>query len=465
MYRYTLLLILVLMSPALRAELPNIGSANASALQLDQEYRIGQAWVRMLRAEAPLLDDPIVESYIEALVARLAPVSELQDKRLTLVLIDSPEINAFAAPGGIIGIHSGLIAAAKREDELASVIAHELAHLSQRHFAQQQAKAEQNTPLVLAGIIGGILLGGINADAGMAVYTGTIGASADSRLAFSRSNEIDADQTGMRTLVEAGFSASAMARMFTRLQEANRFAGPELPEFLRTHPVTQNRISDAANRAQTMPEPAAYTDSTEFLVARARILASLDSQTSQSSAERANQPILDYLLAVKASQHKQADQLWENLNPSFRSSPLLQLSRLEQFQQNGDNRAAEELLLELTDLYPGDYAIQRAQVDAYMRSGRHGDAAWLLRDLVRDHPSNPQLWYLLAEVSGLNGDITGVHRARIEYFAQRGEYDLALRQLEFARRDAQRQPDLLEWIGQRETEIRAQRDELDQLFR
>ena len=465
MYRYALALLFVLLSPALRAELPSIGSANASALQLDQEYRIGQAWVRMLRARANLLDDPVVESYVEGLIARIAPASELQDKRLTLVLIDSAEINAFAAPGGIIGIHAGLIGAAKREDELASVIAHELAHLSQRHYAQQQAKAEQNTPLVLAGIIGGILLAGVNADAGMAVYSGTLGASASSQLAFSRSNETDADQTGMKTLVEAGFSASAMARMFARLQEANRFAGSELPEFLRTHPVTQNRISDASNRAQAMPEPPAYSDSLEFLIARARVLAKLDTQNPQSGSERANQPILDYLLAVKAAQQTQADQLWDKLNPSLRSSPLMQLSRLEQLQQRDDKEPAAALLQELTELYPGDYAIQRAQADTLLQAGRHADATWVLRDLVRDHPNNTQLWYLLAEASGLSGDNSWVHRARIEYFALRGEYDLALRQLEFARRDARRQPDQLEWISQREIEIQAQREEVDQLFR
>ena len=465
MYRYTLVLLLVLFSSVSKAELPSIGSANASALQLDQEYRIGQAWVRMLRAQASLLDDPVVESYLQGLLARLAPASELQDKRLTLVVIDSPEVNAFAAPGGVIGIHAGLIAAAKREDELASVIAHELAHLSQRHYAQQQAKAQQNTPLVIAGVIGGILLAGINADAGVAVYTGTLGASASSQLAFSRSNETDADQTGMKTLVEAGFSATAMARMFARLQEANRFAGSELPEFLRTHPVTQNRISDTTNRAQSMPQPPAYTDSLEFLVARARVLAMLESQNSQDSAERANQPILAYLLAVKGEQQAQADNLWQALNPNLRTTPWLQLSRLEQLQQRDDKSAARALLTELVELYPGDYAIQRAKIRTLIDEGRHADAAWLLRDLLRDHPNNTELWYLLAEVSGLNRDTIWVHRARIEYFALRGEYDLALRQLDFARRDARRQPEQLEWVNLREQEIKALRDEVDELFR
>ena len=153
MYRHLIFLTLLLITLGARAELPSISSANSSALQMDQEYRLGQAWVRMVRGRANLYDDPVVESYLQGLLSRLAPVSELEDQRLTLELIDSAEVNAFAAPGGIIGINAGLMLAAQREDELASVIAHELAHLSQRHYAQQQAASERSKPLVLAGIL------------------------------------------------------------------------------------------------------------------------------------------------------------------------------------------------------------------------------------------------------------------------------------------------------------------------
>lgn len=460
-----LTLLFLIFSSSTSAELPSIGSASTSALQLEQEHKIGQAWVRMIRAKTNMLDDPVVESYLQGLLWRLAPYSGLQDQRLTLLVIDSPEINAFAAPGGIIGINAGLIAAARREDELASVIAHEFAHLSQRHYAQQQAASDKNAPLVMAGIIGGILLAGINPDAGVALYQGTVGASISSQLAFSRSNETDADQTGMKTLVAAGFSASAMPRMFDLLQNANRFAGNQAPEFLRTHPVTQNRIADANNRAQSLQEPPAYKDSLEFEIARARVLAHLDTHNSISSAEQADQPVVDYLLAVKVADLERAQNRWNQLSPSMQTAPWLQLSRVKQFELAKQDANANALMAELIDLYPDDYAVQRAHITKLTSENRHADAIDLLREVVRAQPENPQNWYLLAEASGLVNDIYGLHQARVEYFLLRGDYDLALRQLEFARRDVRRAPERLEWVAQREAEVLAQRTEVDQLLR
>ena len=466
MHRYPIYLTLLLMTlwltpPGARAELPSISSANSSALQLDQEYRLGQAWVRMVRGRANLYDDPVVESYLQGLLGRLAPVSELQDQRLTLVLIDSAEVNAFAAPGGIIGINAGLMLAAQREDELASVIAHELAHLSQRHYAQQQASSERSKPLVLAGILGGILLSSISTDAGIAVMQGTVGATSSTQLAFSRANETDADQAGMRTLVNAGFSATAMPRMFNRLQDVHRFSGSAVPEFLRTHPVTQDRIAETSNRAFSLPQPSVYSDSTEFLIARARVMAHL-ADTSRTM-EGSNQPLNAYLLAVKAKQTDRAESLWQQLNPGLRQSPWLQLTRIEQLEFNGAQEA-QNLKAQLLDLYPDDYAVQRAQIDWLIKEERIADAVWVLRELVRDHPDNPELWYQLAETSGMQSDRVWIHRARVEYFLLRGDYDLALRQLDFARRDARRQPDQLEWISQREQEVLVLRDEVDRLF-
>jgi len=461
MYRHLIFLTLLLITQGARAELPSISSANSSALQMDQEYRLGQAWVRMVRGRANLYDDPVVESYLQGLLSRLAPVSELEDQRLTLVLIDSAEVNAFAAPGGIIGINAGLLLAAQREDELASVIAHELAHLSQRHYAQQQAASERSKPLVLAGILGGILLSSISTDAGIAVMQGTVGATASNQLAFSRANETDADQAGMRTLVNAGFSATAMPRMFTRLQEVHRFSGNAVPEFLRTHPVTQNRIADTSNRALSMPQPSVYSDSAEFLIARARAMAHLADKGR--TLEGSNQPLNAYILAVKAEQAERAESLWQQLNPALRQSPWLQLTRIEQLESK-HSEEAQSLKAELLDLYPDDYAVQRAQVDWALQEGRVGDAVWVLRDLAREHPDNPELWYQLAETSGLQSDRIGIHRARVEYFLIRGDYDLALRQLDFARRDARREPDQLEWVSQREQEVLALRDEVDRLF-
>lgn len=180
------------------------------------------AWAatgRILRAQAPLLDDPISYQYLEDLLWRLLPKSQVQDRRLELFLLDNPTFNAFAVPGGIIGIHSGLLLAAETEGELASVIAHELAHLSQRHYAQRLEEERRNRPLMLAGLLASILVAAADTQGGMAVLSSTMGANAQGQLAFSRRNEQEADRVGMQTLVEAGIDPHTMPQMFSRLQQ------------------------------------------------------------------------------------------------------------------------------------------------------------------------------------------------------------------------------------------------------
>ena len=164
-----------------------MNDASSATVSLDAEYRLGRNWARILRAQAPLLDDPISYQYLEDLLWRLLPKSQVQDRRLELFLLDNPTFNAFAVPGGIIGIHSGLLLAAETEGELASVIAHELAHLSQRHYAQRLEEERRNRPLMLAGLLASILVAAADTQGGMAVLSSTMGANAQGQLAFSRS--------------------------------------------------------------------------------------------------------------------------------------------------------------------------------------------------------------------------------------------------------------------------------------
>lgn len=463
-----LLLAITLATPSAWAELPSLGGGNSSQAQLEQEYQIGQAWVKLLRSNSQLLDSPVIESYLSALLWRLVPNSELQDRRLELVTIDRSEINAFAVPGGIIGVHAGLLAASRHEDELASVLAHELAHLSQRHFAQQQNVNERQAPLVLAGLLGAILLSGVNTNAGMAALHGTIGADRAAKLAYSRENELDADQTGMKTLTQSGFDPAAMPRMFALLQEANRFSGQELPEFLRTHPVTQARIADSTNRAQSLPRvQIQVADSVEYRIARAQAASLyLDSSPTQtgSSAATDQAPYLQFLSALKRRQLTTAAQLWQKLPSEIALHPWAQISRAELLVEQGNLTAANALLEELRDLYPDDYAVQRARAKFLADRGDYQQAIQLYRDLSRDHSQSTQIWYQLAELYGQNGDIAMLHRARIEFFSLRGEFDLALRQIEFARRDAAQDRFELGWIDNREAELKAARERMDQLL-
>ena len=449
--------------------LPDIHGSHGSAYQLDKEYQLGQAWVRMMRSQAQLLDLPVVTSYLRDRLWQLAPHSELQDKRLELLIIDSKEVNAFAAPGGIIGIHGGMVLTALQEDQLLSVIAHEFAHLSQRHYAQQQSESDKRQPLVLAGIIGSLLLAGVSPDAGAAAFQGTLGASESARLSFSRQHELDADQVGMRTLAQAGIDPQAMPRMFSQLKNANRFAGDAVPEFLRTHPVTQARIADSTNRAMRYPRTDyKQSDSQEYLIARAETAVYFGTTNDLLNETRVDQNqahFVKYLLALK-SNPQQADMHWNALSGEWQDHRWVLLKRLEQLSNmEGSKSTYDDLFDELKALYPKDYAVQRTLARLLRETGQYIDSTKMYQQLTREFPNDTVLWYHLAELYGLQQNLEQLHRARIEFFTLRAEFDLALRQIEFARRDARSNKTQLGWLNQREQEVNALKKQMDDLFR
>ena len=137
-------------------KIPNLGESSTSLFSPDYEYRLGRMWLRSFRGQAPLMNDPLLHSYLESLVFELVQHSELQDRRIELVIVDNPTINAFAVPGGVIGVHSGLFQYAETEDEFATVMAHEIAHLSQRHFSRRMELAQEQGPMQLAGLLAGV---------------------------------------------------------------------------------------------------------------------------------------------------------------------------------------------------------------------------------------------------------------------------------------------------------------------
>ena len=161
-------------------KIPNLGESSTSLFSADYEYEIGRMWLRSFRGQAPLVNDPLLHSYLENLTFELAQHSDLQDRRIELVIVDNPSINAFAVPGGVMGVHNGLFLYAETEDEFATVMAHEIAHLSQRHFSRRMELAAQQGPMQLAGLLAGILLAAtVGTDAGLAAMTTTQGLAQD----------------------------------------------------------------------------------------------------------------------------------------------------------------------------------------------------------------------------------------------------------------------------------------------
>ncbi|HET6471798.1 MAG TPA: M48 family metalloprotease, partial [Pseudomonadales bacterium] len=265
-------------------ELPELGDSSSGVVSLEMEQEIGKQLLREIHAEAPTVSDPILKYYTETQLYSLAEHSDLKRKQLYPVLIDAQEVNAFAAPGGVVGINLGLYLTAEDVNEYSAVLAHELAHLSQRHFARQIENEQQNTLPYLAAMLASILVAATaGGQAGLAAMSGTQALAQQNALAFSREREAEADRTGIQTLYAADLDPMAMARMFEQMQRAYRFSRKP-PEFLLTHPVTEARITDARNVAAKYPVKN-YPDSEEFQMMRARAMVHFAASPQQAVAQ------------------------------------------------------------------------------------------------------------------------------------------------------------------------------------
>lgn len=251
--------------------LPDLGTSALTALSIEKEKRLGEVIYEQFRGNANILHDPLVKEYINDLGNRLVAHADDVKFPFTFFVVNEPSINAFAFYGGHIGIQSGLIDAAETESQLASVLAHEIAHVTQRHIARRKQAANENAPLTLAGFIGAILLAAVSPQAVMASLMATSAGSQQAMINHTRSNEMEADRIGMNILVNSGYDPAASAEFFEKLQEQIRYK-TKLPPFLVTHPLPDSRVSDARLRAMQY-ERKFYSDNIDFLLIKARVRA------------------------------------------------------------------------------------------------------------------------------------------------------------------------------------------------
>ncbi|MGL5481000.1 MAG: M48 family metallopeptidase, partial [Aeromonas veronii] len=225
-------------------QLPDIGTAGVAALPIEQEVRYGNAFMRFARAGLPIIDDPVLSQYIDDLGQRLLTNADGVRFPFTFFLINDPSINAAAFLGGRVKVHTGLFLYADSESELASVLAHEITHVTQRHIARYMEAQASSSAVTLAGLVGSIALAVINPTAGIAALQTTLGLSMQSAINYTRDNEYEADRIGMKTLYDAGFDPMGMANFFQKLAAEYRYASKP-PEMLLTHPLPETRISEA----------------------------------------------------------------------------------------------------------------------------------------------------------------------------------------------------------------------------
>lgn len=438
----TVLLSLALASGGVSAasELPDLGDVATAELSPLAERRLGESIMQEIRwRDAAYLDDPELEDYLGRLGRRLVAASAEPDRQFTFFLVNDDSLNAFAFPGGYIGVHTGLVQAAESESELASVLGHEIAHVTQRHIAQLFGKQSQAGMVMLASVLVAILAARSNSQVSEAALAAGQAGALQAQLGYTRGFEREADRIGLQTLEGAGFDVRGMPAFFERLQRASRLYENNAPSYLRTHPLTQERIADMSGRVDQMRYKQ-VPDSADFGFVRAKLRAAkgpaadtLREFEGLVAGGRSDAATL-YGLAraqLRAVQVEAAQRTVGRLQDV--ASPFVDLLAAEVKLAANQAGAAAESLAASVARYPDRAALRYAQIDALIRSGQSGEAASLARaGTLRDNQDS-RMWMLASRAEEALGHRTAHHRAQAEVYVLRGSLPAAIDQLELAR--------------------------------
>lgn len=443
LYRFLLSLFVYLFSITSFANnivLPDIGDS-AGSISPAEEYRTGEAVIRNIRRAGGVLDDPLIQGYLNELGYRLVAPSETQQV-FNFFLIKDHGINAFALPGGFIGINAGLILATKSESELAGVMAHEIAHVTQRHFARRFEQGSSSIP-VIAALIAAIVLGSQNSDIGQAALASVAAGSAQKQINFTRANEKEADRIGINLLINAEFNPHGMAAFFDTMDKQSRLYGDSIPEFLRTHPVNQARISDAKHRASQYPNVLTTSSITYHLLrTRLKVLASDDkvallkdfSIILQAGNYQNKEAVrYGYALALQANkQHKKAlvqTQLLLKKNPERVAYNILKAQIETDAKQY---TAAIKTYKKLLNIYPGNSSINLYYAETLLKANKIQLAYKILQTQISSSTKTPELYRLLSKTQAKLNKPADSHQSLAEYYYLLGQTHQAIKQLQIS---------------------------------
>ncbi|MEY3220443.1 MAG: hypothetical protein RIT27_1800 [Pseudomonadota bacterium] len=425
--------------------LPEIGLSADQVFSPAEEQEIGQQFMRQLRQQVKIIDSPEIEDYFNALGYRLAANSENPAQPFTFFVIKSADINAFAAPGGFVGVHSGLILHSRDESELASVLAHEIAHVTQRHIARKVEESGKLSLVSVAAIIAAVLAGARNAELGQAGLAAIMAGNVQMQIDFTRAHEKEADRVGMETLSKAGFNPLSMPSFFERLQLENRFYENSVPEFLRTHPVTTDRIAEAKDRAEKIAHQETWhKDSNEYALMKAKVLVETSDdvealvkqlEKSLETGKFRDERAVHYALVQAGLLQKQPDNVISHLNwlkendqdrVIYRQAAA-QLSALQ-----GNKEKALELCENALKIYPKDMLLSTQYARLLLEEKRAGEAVKVLETLTISN--RPDFYRLLAQAYQEAEQTGDAHLAMGESYYLNGQTGLAVEQLKQALR-------------------------------
>lgn len=426
-----------------RIRLPDFGDSSSSVLTRSDEARLGEAFLREILASKDLLRDAEVQAYVNDVGFKLVEASEAGSTPFRFVVFDDPLINAFAGPTGVIGVNSGLLLAARNESEFAAVVAHEIAHVTQRHLARAFELDDRNSIATMAGVLAALVLASQSSEAGQAALATVIGSRTQSQLDFTRANEVEADAIGIEILAAAGFDPRAMATFFEQLQTSHRYIRLP-PEFLSTHPVTTSRIGESRGRAEQYPYKQ-YEDSPEFAFARAklRVLTEGASKSLDAFTRELSQGAGTHKGAVRYGQGLALIGLkrWQEAEPVL--SELLKRypkahSVLDAYStvlfNLGEVGRAEKLLRDRLDVYLFDRVLTLALGRLLIDDSRAGEAVVLMNAYIQREAQDASAYELLAKAYDRRGETAASFAALAENRYYTGRLLLAIQHLEQAQR-------------------------------
>ena len=444
------------------AQLPSMG--DGYDLSPSVERRIGERIARELYRDPDYIDDPLLGEYVQSLWQPLLAAARTRgemppdlDQRYAwrVLLGRDRSINAFAVPGGWLGLHLGLVAVTTSRDELASVLAHELSHVTQRHIARMVSQDKRQTPLVIGAIILGALAASRSPDAAAALITGGQAAGVQGQLNFSRDMEREADRIGLGVLTQAGFQGQGFVTMFEKLQQSSRLNDNGAFPYLRTHPLTLERIVDMRSRQPLGERPAPPRPDLEhaLMAARARALSTGGVELHQALVREADTVPADAplerraaawyagaLAAIQLRDTARARSYQERLAPAVADQPVgVRLARLlsaEVALAAGDTARA---------LADAGTAPARPEIllsaQAAVRAGRAAEAVGRLQTWVSLHPADGTAWQALSTAQTAQGQALRAIRSEAEARVAWLDYPAALDRLraaqDLARRGAQ----------------------------
>jgi predicted Zn-dependent protease len=426
-------------------QLPELGTAAQRTLSIEDEYRIGRMVMRGLRDSGRLVEDPETNEYIQSLGLRLSSLTNQGNRDVNFFLVNDRSINAFALPGGFVGVNTGLLLDTRNESELAGVLAHEISHVTQRHIARGIEAAGRTNLVSTAATLAAILLGalaGAGSNATLGAITAAQTIAAESQLAFTRANESEADRVGIGLMAEAGYDPNAMPAFFEEMGRRTQLSPDKVPELLRSHPVTSDRIAESKGRAAQYP-PVATHDSVSYAIIRERVrvlttpagqdprtyYVSLIGNEPDANVAQVYGKALAQLIAGDAAG---AVPTFRQLVATHPEVMQFHTAFAQSLIASGQSKEGLEVLERARELSPRNVPVTIRYAEALLQANRPKRAHEVLLDLFNNVPPTQEQIRLTAIAANAAGDVADAYSYMAEYHIMSGDLPLAANQLELA---------------------------------